>query len=139
MGNLELREYLFGPLFIVPGLGMLHAVEQLLQPVGVVGLQGPFVVGDEAHRFVIGLEAGPDDCQLGSVRGRLFQIAYPQSVAAGDLPVVVILLPGQDIEERGFARSVFGNESHAVALADTQRYVFEQDAVAKRFGKILYL
>ena len=93
--------------------------------------QGPFVVGDEPHRFVVGLEAGLDDCQLGGVRGRLFQIAYPQPVAVGDVAAVIVLFTGQDVEQRRFARSVFGDESYAVAFAHTQRNVFEQNPVAE--------
>ena len=137
--DFELREYLLGSLFIVPGFGMFHAVEQFLQSGRVVGLQSPFILGDEAHRLIVGLETGLDDREMRLIRRRLFQVSHPQPVAVGNLPVVIVFLAGQDIEQCRFAGPVFGDEPYAVALAYTQRNVFKQDAVAKRLGEVLYL
>ena len=72
-------------------------------------------------------------------RGKLLQIADAQAVAVDHAAGIVILVAGQDVEERRLAVAVAGHDSDFVAFIYAKRDVGEKEAVAERFRQLFNL
>ena len=85
------------------------------------------------------VKAGIEHTLLWIENGRLFEHAYLQIPAENDLTGIKALLAGEHGEQRRFARTVLGNQSHFLSFGNRKTDVLEQDQCAKRFCQVLYV
>ena len=137
--NFQLREDLLDPRFVVPGILRVHFGHRPVQNVFVCRRHRLFVGGNGAQRGRIGQETGVQHGRSFGKRGILFQISHFQIPAERDPPRLVILAPGNDVEQSRFARPVLRNQSDTLTFADSQRQIFEKHPVAERFDEPLHL
>ena len=71
--------------------------------------------------------------------GILLQVAYFQAVAEYYAATVGIGFAANDVEERAFARAVFGDEGCLLVFQNGERDALKQHLVAESLGEILHL
>ena len=69
--------------------------------------------------------------------GFLLEVADDGVLGEGDAALVGVLPAGDDLEQRGLARAVGPDERDAIARADAQTRVLEQDARAEGLGDVV--
>ena len=113
----ELREDGLGTVLVVPGLLLLHAVQDVLQALLTGGCHAGLVLADEVRRLVAVPEACLDDGQVKGIVGSLLQVADAKVIPEDDLPLVCLVLAAKDVQQRTLARAVLGDEPHFLSLA----------------------
>ena len=98
MADIQLRKDLFGFAFVVPGIGMVHAQEQIVQSRIARCLQTMFILSNQIHRLIPVIETGFQHCQFFRIGRRLLQIAHFQVTPENDVPGIVPVFSSQDIE-----------------------------------------
>ena len=58
--------------------------------------------------------------QLFGILRILLQISYPEVTTKGDLPVVIILFSGNDIQQGGLATAILGNKTDTLSFRHTE-------------------
>ena len=139
IGDFQFAENLFDTGFIIPGFQYFHACQHVVHFILVGMKHHVFVFSNGAYDVVIGLQAGINDRKFFRKIGRLIQVADAQVTFQIDITAVVPFAVGNDVEQRGFSRTIFGNECYPLVVGDRKGYIFKKQIIAKRFGQIFYL
>ena len=113
-----------------PHVGRVDAAEQALEHVAHPGVTGPDVLGRRT-------EHGRADGRLGVQRVDLRQHADGEAADVGHAPLVDLLPAGQHPQQGGLAAAVAADHADALAGADAERDVGEDEGGAEGEGRPL--
>ena len=124
---------------VVPGVLVLHSVENLLQPRRARRAHASLVLTYQIGGLIAVPEASLQHRELHGIVGRLLQISDAQAVVIHHLPRVGTVLATQDIQQRALPSAVAGYETSLLPLRHTEGDVGKERLVAHATRQALHL
>ena len=139
VGDVQLRQYLFGAQFEVPGSSPFHFFHQRIQIVVAGRVDTLLVAADERGQFAGTAEAGVDDRLFGIECRCLFEYGHLCILAQHDGAFFVVLMARKDVEQRTLSGPVVGNEAHLLPFGNAETDVAEEFERTEALGEVLYV